>query len=89
MSPAALCITSEILKLFYRYQIEIPTDISLVGFDEIPMIDLLKVPVTTIQQNSYQIGCESDRLLLETIDGHSKQSCRVVVPSELIIRQSF
>ncbi|WP_086981045.1 LacI family DNA-binding transcriptional regulator [Vibrio aphrogenes] len=83
-----LAITSEILKLFDRYQIEIPTDISLVGFDEIPMVDLLKVPVTAVQQNSYQIGCESAKLLLANIHDEKPKVEKVVVPSEWVIRQS-
>ena len=44
-----------------------PGDISLVGFNDMPFIDRLKPPLTTIRFPHYQVGTEAGRLILEQI----------------------
>jgi LacI family transcriptional regulator len=44
-----------------------PKDISVVGFNDMPFIDRLKPPLTTVSFPHYQVGTEAGRLILEQI----------------------
>src|SRR5262252_6049910 len=44
-----------------------PADLSVVGFNDIPFIDRLRPPLTTIRFPHYQVGTEAAQLLLELI----------------------
>ncbi|TVO33951.1 LacI family DNA-binding transcriptional regulator [Vibrio algivorus] len=86
-----LAITVDLLKVLGEYQIEIPQQVSILGFDEIPMVDMFKVPISVIQQNSYQLGVESATLLLNRLDksSDSMEYKKVVVPCQLVKRSSI
>lgn len=47
--------------------IQIPYDLSVVAFDETEWAPLVEVPLTTISQQTYQMGKRSGKLLLEKI----------------------
>ncbi len=44
-----------------------PADISVVGFNDMPFIDRLKPPLTSVSFPHYQVGTEAGRLILEQI----------------------
>jgi LacI family transcriptional regulator len=44
-----------------------PRDISLVGFNDMPFIDRLRPPLTSVSFPHYQVGTEAGRLILEQI----------------------
>ncbi|HZC42045.1 MAG TPA: LacI family DNA-binding transcriptional regulator, partial [Streptosporangiaceae bacterium] len=46
-----------------------PEDMSVVGFNDMPFIDRLRPPLTTIRFPHYQVGTEAAQLLLERIAG--------------------
>ena len=48
-----------------------PEDISVVGFNDMPFIDRLRPPLTTIRFPHYQVGTEAAQLLLERIADHA------------------
>ncbi|MDR9827272.1 LacI family DNA-binding transcriptional regulator [Vibrio sp. FNV 38] len=83
-----LAITTELLQAFNRNNIGVPEQISVLGFDEIPMVELFKVPVTVIKQDAYQTGQETAKLAIESINGTHTDLQRVVIPCSLIKRQS-
>ncbi|MCF7352582.1 LacI family DNA-binding transcriptional regulator [Vibrio sp. CK2-1] len=86
-----LAITVDLLKALDEHQIEIPQQVSVLGFDEIPMVDMFKVPVSVIQQDSYQLGVESASLLLNRLNESSDSVGykKVVVPCRLVERASI
>lgn len=67
-----LAITTNLLTHLNRLEVRIPQDISLIGFDEIPMAEFLKVPVTVVQQKPYRIGELAAQKLLKAIQNPSK-----------------
>lgn len=85
-----LAITTDLLKLFNQKKIDVPDRVSVLGYDEIPMVEMFKVPVTVVQQDSYNIGFESAKLLLADLNQKekSKQPKKVIVPCQLVIRDS-
>lgn len=68
--------------------LSIPEDISVVGFDDIPQASLVYPKLTTVRQPLDQIGRVAVRLLLEKIEFPEKETRRVTLGTELIIRDS-
>lgn len=67
-------------------------DIQVVGFDDISVAELLDPPLTTVKQNSEEVGRRAADLLIEQIElgpgashPHMKE---ITVPVELVIRAS-
>ena len=47
--------------------LQCPDDISVIGFNDMPFIDRLRPPLTTVRFPHYQLGTEAAQLLLERI----------------------
>jgi LacI family transcriptional regulator len=65
-----------------------PEDMSVVGFNDMPFIDRLRPPLTTIRFPHYQVGTEAAQLLLERIAEHTAPVKILYLAPELIIRGS-
>ena len=85
-----LAITTDLLKQLHQSDIQIPQQVSVIGFDEIPMVEMFKVPVTALQQNPYKLGEESAKLLLDNLltKEINLEFKKVIVPCDLVIRDS-
>ena len=67
--------------------LNVPRDISVVGFDDLEMSTYYHPALTTVRQPTHQIGKRAVKMLLRLINGDSTVNAEVV-PSELIIRES-
>jgi LacI family transcriptional regulator, galactose operon repressor len=65
-----------------------PTDVSVVGFNDMPFIDRLRPPLTTIRFPHYQLGTEAAQLLLERIAGQGGPVKVLYLTPELVVRGS-
>jgi len=65
-----------------------PRDISVVGFNDMPFIDMLRPPLTTIAFPHYQVGTEAAQLLIERINGDPGFVKVLYLAPELIVRGS-
>jgi LacI family transcriptional regulator len=63
-------------------------DVALVGFDDVPLADLLDPGVSVVAQQPVLLGRHAAELLFDRIDGYAGPSRSVVVPTELIERGS-
>jgi LacI family repressor for deo operon, udp, cdd, tsx, nupC, and nupG len=69
--------------------LNIPRDISVIGFDDVRYAGILDPPLTTIRQPAEEIGKRvMHRLLREIEEGRSSSAVTEIVHHELIIRQS-
>jgi LacI family transcriptional regulator len=66
----------------------IPEDIAVVGFDDIPTAANSKPPLTTVRQPIQRSGSIAAEMLIERIEHPEIQPCRIVLPTELVIRES-
>lgn len=67
----------------------VPQDLSVVGFDDIPMAALVSPPLTTVRQPAYEMGWLAMRMLLERIEGRvTGGGRRHLFRPELILRGS-
>lgn len=67
--------------------LEVPGDLALVGFDDVPMASYLRPALTTVSVSALQLGSEAMRLMLELLEGSTKRK-RVLVKTSLVIRAS-
>jgi LacI family transcriptional regulator len=65
-----------------------PSDLSIVGFNDIPFLDKLGPPLTTIRIPHYEIGLRAAELVLERLRNPSARPITVLLPPELVIRGS-
>jgi LacI family transcriptional regulator len=65
-----------------------PADVSVVGFNDMPFIDRLRPPLTTVRFPHYQVGTEAAQLLLERIFGEGGPVKVLYLAPELVVRGS-
>jgi LacI family transcriptional regulator len=68
--------------------LRIPEDLSVVGFDELPVSRWASPPMTTVRQPLAEMGNAAARMLGELIDGAPLRSTRMELTTELIVRES-
>jgi LacI family transcriptional regulator len=68
--------------------LHIPNDISVIGFDDIPQASLVYPKLTTIHQPLVEMGRQAVTMLLQRIDNSTPEVPQVVLPTQLIIRDS-
>jgi LacI family transcriptional regulator len=68
--------------------LKVPRDVSVIGFDDIPMASQVHPPLTTIRQPFAQMGRAAVNTLLSQMDNEDAIAPRIVLPTELIARQS-
>jgi LacI family kdg operon repressor len=83
-----IAITVDILRELEKANIDIPGEVSLLGFEEIPMAEFFKVPITVVKQQPYDIGSEAARMLMNKVNHPSSVNTRILVPCSLVKRES-
>lgn len=68
--------------------LKIPEDISVAGFDDIAFSGYADPPLTTIAQPAEEFGHTAVSLLVDVLNGKIKKAPRVIMPHELIVRNS-
>ena len=68
--------------------LRIPTDLSVVGFDNIPETAYVTPPLTTVDQFIDQMGFIATGLLLKLINEKELENRIYTIPTQLIVRES-
>ncbi|GAA4703007.1 LacI family transcriptional regulator [Phytohabitans rumicis] len=76
------------LRAFGEAGVDVPRQVSVVGFDDIPEAEFFSPPLTTLRQEFGEVGRQSLDLLMEQVDGAPRTRRRVVIPPEFVIRDS-
>ncbi|MFE6223097.1 LacI family DNA-binding transcriptional regulator [Streptomyces sp. NPDC057854] len=71
-----------------RSGLRIPQDLSVVGFDDLPVCDWLSPPLTTVRQPLEEMGRVAARTLFQLRDGQPLVSPRMELSTELRVRLS-
>ncbi len=77
-----------ILQAARRNKISVPGQLSVVGFDDLELSSLIQPPLTTIRQSIARKGRRAAELLVEAIRGRNTYPRHVVLPVELVTRES-
>lgn len=68
--------------------LRVPDDISIIGFDDIPMAAQVHPALTTIRQPFAQMARAAVDTLLVAINGGEPTAARITLPAELVVRHS-
>ncbi|MDZ4769352.1 MAG: LacI family DNA-binding transcriptional regulator [Chloroflexota bacterium] len=91
--PTALFVSNESMMLgtlnaLAERRVRVPHDLALIGFDNAPYSAHLHAPLTVVAQPTYEVGREAVRLLLRRIAEPDAPIIDVMLPTELIVRES-
>jgi LacI family transcriptional regulator len=94
MRPTAVIVANNLmtigaLKALRALQVEVPAEVSIIGFDDLHFAELLQPPLTVIARGDNDQGSRAAALLFDRIQGTRTRSGQVTtLPVELIVRSS-
>lgn len=68
--------------------LDVPGDVSLVGFDDTFLARLGHIDLTSVRQDAHAMGAEAVAMLIERAEGRRTKTRHVVIPPTLSIRSS-
>jgi len=82
-------ITYGCIKALREFNVRIPQDLSIIGFDNLPMSAAMDPPLTTIDVSKRKIGDLAIRLLHDQIRSAERQpAVKILVGANLVVRDS-
>lgn len=76
------------LHVLQRQGIRVPNDISIIGFDDEDAAAFTVPPLTTIRQPMFDIGLRATELLLQQIEQGKRFQHSLLLPAELVVRET-
>lgn len=91
--PTAICSMNDEMALGATQALKagglrVPEDVSVTGFDDIPYAKYWDPGLTTMAQPAEEIGKLAMDTLLRVIEGEELSNLELVLPTEIVIRQS-
>jgi DNA-binding LacI/PurR family transcriptional regulator len=77
-----------VLDVFVRSGVDVPGQVSVVGYDDDPVARLAHVALTTVRQDIGQLTANAIELLVERLDGTRTAHREVVLPPLLVVRNT-
>lgn len=74
--------------VFAERGLSCPGDVSVIGFNDMPFLDKLRPPLTTIAVPHHELGAEAARMLLDCIDRPDRLARSLLLPASLVVRGS-
>ena len=68
--------------------LRVPENVSVIGFDDIPLASYSNPALTTVRQPLQKMGEIAARTLLDRIENRSEYAAEIAIETELIVRQS-
>jgi LacI family transcriptional regulator len=68
--------------------LRVPQDISITGHNDMPLVDMVDPPLTTIRLPHRELGWRAAEMLFDEIEGKSLSASTVVLRPELVVRAS-
>ena len=77
-----------VLNACKKLNLDVPKDLSIIGFDNIDLSKFVEPKLTTIDQNMFHLGTNAATLLLEKIEFDNSYSKRIILINSLIERDT-
>lgn len=77
-----------VLNACKKLGIDVPNDISIIGFDNIITSRLVEPKLTTVDQNMYDLGINAAKMLLKYIENQNITKEKKILKSKLVKRES-
>lgn len=68
--------------------IKVPQKLSVIGFDNLELTQFISVPLTSVEQDFYEIGKAAASILIDQVEGIHKECVKCVIPTRFIERKS-
>lgn len=68
--------------------LRVPQDISVTGHNDMPLVDMVDPPLTTIRLPHRELGWRAAEMLFDEIEGRALSASTVVLRPELVVRAS-
>lgn len=69
-------------------RLHVPDDLALIGFDDFEFARYVDPPLTTVRLPVHEMGRHAAQLLLDHLQGRAVAARRLVLPTDLVVRQS-
>jgi len=76
------------IRMVKEAGLRVPQDVAFVGFDDLPVASLSDIKLTTVRQPIFRFGAQAVATLIDLIENGIKPSRRIIMETELIIRES-
>lgn len=91
--PSAMIISNDMTAIGFisglkEKGIQIPSDLSIVSFDNIPFASAAGIDLTSVDQHVYEICSEAARLMLKQLQTPEAESEKVIVTPSLVVRKT-
>ena len=91
--PSAVFVASDVVAIGAKAAIveagfNIPGDVAMVGFDDIPLARYLDPPLTTVRLPASELATRASQVLIQLIQGKKPKKKLVLLDSQLIVRRS-
>lgn len=77
-----------VMKAVHECGLRIPTDIAIMGFDNLAFSEICLVPLTTVNQNLFALGTTSMEVLLNKVQGKENAPYPMMPEPYIVERQS-
>jgi LacI family transcriptional regulator len=77
-----------VLRALHDMRVGVPGELSVIGFDDLHLAELLDPPLTVIGRPTDEQGALAMRLLLNLLAGEAARPRRIVLNTRLVIRES-
>ena len=91
--PTAVFVASDTvalgaLKAIRSNGLDVPQDIAMVGFDDVPLAEFVEPPLTTVRLPAYGLGWGAADMLIRLLNEEDIREPSVILETELIVRES-
>jgi DNA-binding LacI/PurR family transcriptional regulator len=91
--PSAVFVANNLMTLgalqaLHESGLQIPSDVAIVGFDDMSWATSLQPPLTAVAQPTYQLGTTAAHLLLARLHEPDRPVQHIVLDTELMVRAS-
>ncbi len=76
------------IKAIEKLGLDIPKDISIIGYDDIDIAGLLKVPLTTVHYPKFRCGIQATERLIKILGNRKSKSKKIVLETSFVERDS-
>jgi LacI family transcriptional regulator len=92
-APTAICcmndgVAIDLMDSLERSGRQVPEDVSVVGFDDVPLAAHHRIRLTTVRQDAAMIGARAAEMLLSAVSEGRPVEHRELLRGELIVRES-
>lgn len=91
--PTAFIVTDDLMALgvvntLTEMQIDIPTEVSIVSFNNALFAEMSRPPLTSIDIHIVELGYQAARSLIQMLENENEPVKRIIIPHHLVVRQS-